>query len=261
MGLLTTIMNSNQVNLKGKEKDKINIENAPNSLSSSKINLHCRYCLQSDNENDSLISPCKCTGSMQFIHTFCLRKWLMSKCQSVGSNQIVNILPKESMICEICKQIYPWNIEINGNQFEILVKPNGYNPYMILESELDNLYFLLDFSSVSKIKAGRSSEADFQINDITISRKQFSIDYENEKFYIKDKGSKFGTLIKTNKSLIHIEKTDCLLINGNVYRFSFEKSFSILNYFGRISINSGCCGKDPYNSNDNYRNRYNTEIP
>ena len=36
----------------------------------------CKICLE-DNEdfNNPFITPCKCTGSMKFIHLQCLREW------------------------------------------------------------------------------------------------------------------------------------------------------------------------------------------
>jgi len=40
----------------------------------------CRICLGEDNEDDNpMIEPCKCAGSMSSIHIDCLRTWLNSK--------------------------------------------------------------------------------------------------------------------------------------------------------------------------------------
>lgn len=40
----------------------------------------CRICLMEDNEIDNpLFSPCKCSGSMRFIHHECLKTWFASK--------------------------------------------------------------------------------------------------------------------------------------------------------------------------------------
>lgn len=36
----------------------------------------CRFCLNGEeNAHDPLISPCKCSGSIQYIHTNCLKQW------------------------------------------------------------------------------------------------------------------------------------------------------------------------------------------
>jgi len=40
----------------------------------------CRICLDDMEEEDNpFITPCKCAGSMKFIHLKCLREWLDSK--------------------------------------------------------------------------------------------------------------------------------------------------------------------------------------
>ena len=42
----------------------------------------CRFCLESDNKED-LIVPCRCSGSMKFVHRYCLQEW---RSQDVNSN-------------------------------------------------------------------------------------------------------------------------------------------------------------------------------
>jgi E3 ubiquitin-protein ligase DOA10 len=40
----------------------------------------CRICLGEDSEPENLlISPCKCSGTMKFIHVKCLQEWLNGK--------------------------------------------------------------------------------------------------------------------------------------------------------------------------------------
>jgi len=36
----------------------------------------CRICLdESETEENPFITPCKCAGSMKFIHLICLQEW------------------------------------------------------------------------------------------------------------------------------------------------------------------------------------------
>lgn len=62
----------------------------------------CRYCLSNDNV-DSLIAPCKCIGTQQYVHTDCLKEWLNKKAQRM-------VLPFRSnqfrMSCEVCRSPY-----------------------------------------------------------------------------------------------------------------------------------------------------------
>lgn len=40
----------------------------------------CRICLSEDSDKDNpMISPCKCAGTMKFIHLECLKEWLNCK--------------------------------------------------------------------------------------------------------------------------------------------------------------------------------------
>ncbi len=56
--------------------------------------LVCRIC-QVDDERSNLIAPCKCKGSVKFVHPSCLDQWRLS------SNN-----PKNYFYCEICKEKY-----------------------------------------------------------------------------------------------------------------------------------------------------------
>lgn len=43
----------------------------------------CRICQMSSASSDNLlIEPCKCTGSLQYVHQECMKKWLQSKINS-----------------------------------------------------------------------------------------------------------------------------------------------------------------------------------
>ena len=59
-------------------------ELSENPCSNEKL---CRYCYDTENE-DQLISPCKCQGSLEFVHFHCLKDWLTisgtTSCQVCG---------------------------------------------------------------------------------------------------------------------------------------------------------------------------------
>lgn len=52
----------------------------------------CRICFDPETDEHKLISPCKCTGSMRFIHEDCLKIWLLSKDKDLTNSE-----------CDICK--------------------------------------------------------------------------------------------------------------------------------------------------------------
>nr|XP_055069741.1 E3 ubiquitin-protein ligase MARCH7 isoform X3 [Misgurnus anguillicaudatus] len=65
----------------------------------------CRICQMGEQSSSNpLIEPCKCTGSLQFVHQDCIKKWLRSKISS-GSNL------EAITTCELCKEKLHLNIE------------------------------------------------------------------------------------------------------------------------------------------------------
>jgi hypothetical protein len=50
----------------------------------------CRICLESDNQED-MVSPCACQGTMQHAHLACLKHWCAEK---------------KSLSCELCNAEY-----------------------------------------------------------------------------------------------------------------------------------------------------------
>ncbi|NWY50938.1 MARH7 ligase, partial [Chionis minor] len=65
----------------------------------------CRICQMSSATSDNLlIEPCKCTGSLQYVHQECMKKWLQSKINSGSSLEAVTT-------CELCKEKLHLNLE------------------------------------------------------------------------------------------------------------------------------------------------------
>lgn len=63
----------------------------------------CRICLNEENsEINPLINPCRCSGSMKWIHLKCLRKWLFNKVELV-EDEIIRIYAWKDLNCELCK--------------------------------------------------------------------------------------------------------------------------------------------------------------
>lgn len=43
---------------------------------------------------------------------------------------------------------------------------------------------------------GRGNDQDFKIGEITVSRKHLEITIDDDNIFVRDKGSKFGTLVQ-----------------------------------------------------------------
>ena len=55
--------------------------------------MHCRFCLETDGE--PMVAPCRCTGTVKYIHTNCRRLWV------IQGGEIIS----ERLYCSICR--YP----------------------------------------------------------------------------------------------------------------------------------------------------------
>ena len=65
----------------------------------------CKICFSEGSEENCLITPCKCTGSVKFVHMSCLKEWLTPKIkikEKVGFTYI----KWRKMLCEICRTQY-----------------------------------------------------------------------------------------------------------------------------------------------------------
>ncbi|XP_074159427.1 E3 ubiquitin-protein ligase MARCHF7 isoform X5 [Sminthopsis crassicaudata] len=65
----------------------------------------CRICqMAAASSSNLLIEPCKCTGSLQYVHQECMKKWLQAKINSGSSLESVTT-------CELCKEKLQLNLE------------------------------------------------------------------------------------------------------------------------------------------------------
>lgn len=81
-----------------RKKKEIGIEEVNESKTNESELIICRFCHQEKKDNEILIAPCRCAGTLQHIHLNCLEMWF--------NGGIGNI-----KTCEICKSDYV-NIDI-----------------------------------------------------------------------------------------------------------------------------------------------------
>ena len=62
----------------------------------------CRICLCEEEDTNPIISPCKCIGSVRYIHLLCIQEWLESK-KHKKETPFVNSYIWRGLECEICK--------------------------------------------------------------------------------------------------------------------------------------------------------------
>ncbi|KAM9366789.1 E3 ubiquitin-protein ligase MARCHF7 isoform 1-T2 [Symphorus nematophorus] len=69
----------------------------------------CRICqMGEESAANPLIQPCRCTGSLQYVHQECIKRWLRSK---IGSGTNLEAITT----CELCKE----KLRLNIDNFDI----------------------------------------------------------------------------------------------------------------------------------------------
>ena len=170
--------------------------------STNKSNKICRICyLEEDDEENPLVQPCICSGSMKYIHLKCLKHWINTRSfDKVDSNEICSIFIIKPVECELCKTKFPDYIRHNGKLFALLDFQYEYKNYLTLESltldkHKNKFLYVISLENNGKIRLGRGHDSDILLSDISVSRIHCIISTENKNVYIEDNNSKFGTLI------------------------------------------------------------------
>ena len=243
-------------------KNNLFIENEKDKESTGKI--YCRLCYQEESTIlDPLLCPCKCKGTMKYIHFSCLKKSIMQKIQ-IRNEKYFDLYFFKSYNCEICLETYPKYIKYKSYTYNLVdVDLSKYTDYvqtsiiyytennhnLNINNDKENKkqlsylgYLIFNIEENSEMKVGRNQNNEIVLKDISISRFHCILKRENNILKIKDTKSKFGTLsyVKNTKQ-IELEQPLLTLISGK-HQFIFnlkleQKMFGFLsNIFG-----NGCC--------------------
>lgn len=168
--------------------------------------LTCRICLlEGPGEDDPLIAPCQCKGSIEYVHLGCLRHWIRGRLNL--SDRPLGSYFYRPLTCELCKSIYPTYIHTNSGQERspLVEVPWTHPPFIVLEnmvrdSQQHTTRGLHVISLAEKeLKLGRGHESDVRIADVSISRTHATIRFSKGQFLLQDNSSKFGTLVAMKK--------------------------------------------------------------
>lgn len=166
----------------------------------------CRICLlEGSDEDDPLISPCKCKGSIEYVHLGCIRHWIHDrmKLPEVSGRRGYFFRP---LTCELCKTPYPTQVRtVNGEESSETMPfaqvPQLQPPFMVLESREVNHpgLHVLPFGDKA-LTLGRGHECDVRIGDVSMSRCHATISLDEGGVVLRDNSSKFGTLVRMSNS-------------------------------------------------------------
>ena len=209
------------------------------------IKKNCRICFSNEsNDSNPLLSPCKCDGSLKYIHYKCLKNWINAKINndsSISEDDLVISYDSKDIKCEICKEKFPDYIYYHNKYYNIKFYSPSFKKYLILESFRNDIYqsnffHIISLENKNVFIIGRAEEADFCIPELSISRYHCFLHIQNNEIYLEDNGSKFGSLVLLQNSNIKmIEKYKLKLqINSIYFNIKLIKPFSL---FSCCSVN------------------------
>jgi len=174
---------------------------------------------------------------MQYIHLKCLKQWLKQRVQTIQTDDSA-IITLKLLNCELCKAAYPFAIYFNDHIYELIECKLPKCSYIVFEHR-ENSLIIISFTECKEFRIGRSSESEIMLNDMSVSREQAVLFFEDNEVWIEDTGSKFGTLLLMQSPHVlqvgEVFKVQCEKI---LMEFSIEKHWTLFSIFKQNSKKS-----------------------
>ena len=245
----------NLVSINEENESKSNKDLVSNNTNTDKKKKICRICyLEEENkESNPLIKPCKCSGSMKYIHYECLLHWLKTRLiinkRSFIDNGFFDIYKQELIECELCKNLLQNYINHNNKIYSLIdylrldkdkvkekekmlpkkgKKKKEENNYLIFDDIVPGksgflCRYLVKFDQDNILRIGRGLDNQLILNDISVSRNHCIIKLdENYNLILEDCNSKFGSLILIQAEEIEILKGKTLTVQIGTNYLSFK---------------------------------------
>jgi len=189
----------------------------------------CYMCFDDcDDDDNPLITPCKCLGDTRYVHVGCLRKWHTAE----ADNEIC-FLSSVDATCSVCKSTFKSDFKLRNGKTVKLFKSSLEPPYISLlvatkhemAQRLFNTRFQLSFSTLLKpdkknstraLLLGRSSGSDMVLDYRTVSARHASLRFKNSEFIFCDAGSSNGSYLYLRRPVE--------LTNSNSVQFRLGRS-------------------------------------
>lgn len=169
--------------------------------------MTCRICYERQVTRDNpLLSPCRCDGTVKYLHLNCLKMWIKSKVTTRQTDSSITYQWK-TIECDICKLELPLTLKTKTTQVSLFQHDKPAVPYIVLEAcptdraGAKALHVIMMSNGKQTIRLGRGHDSDVRINDISVSRCHAMIRYEAGEFLIEDNDSKFGTLVSAPRQI------------------------------------------------------------
>ena len=182
------------------------------------------------NNNDPLICPCKCNGSMKFVHLTCLKNNINLKIHK-KHDKYYDMYLFQNYNCEICLATFPKYLIIKNKKINLLeIELSNYKNYALCDliqydENNDYIYHIgylvLRLENEIPIKIGRKKENNVIFNDLSISGYHCELLVQNNILYLKDLGSKYGSM-KYIRNKHDIQLGNIIELISGKYKFEFN---------------------------------------
>ena len=203
----------------------------------------CRICYgeEDDPKENPIVQPCHCSGSCKYIHLKCLKHWIMTKsCIKIDDSEYCSVFIFSETECELCKAKLPDLVVHKKKLYSLLDFSDEFKNYLILEcltldKENNKFLYVISLEKKGDIKIGRGQVCDILFSDASVSRIHCVLSVEGKSVFLKDYGSKFGTLILVQTPMINLTENLPLFIQIGRSYLNFIATDANPKFFS-------CCG-------------------
>lgn len=101
-----------------------------------KLNVECKFCLETSEDESPLVGPCSCKGTTQAVHMSCLKEFMVHKLKkdiNMENKYFKSWNLGEKFRCTVCKAKLPFIIVKDNKSYEVVEIPRPNTPYIILQ--------------------------------------------------------------------------------------------------------------------------------
>ena len=159
----------------------------------------CRICLGDEEE---LVQPCACSGSVGTVHPSCLKQWLNSKL-SIDKHRDTFSLKWRNFKCEICHEAYPDALLVHETVHELVQIPRAASKFLVLERVgSDKVLYVVPLRNKKQVVLGRGPAADVLLNDSHVALTHAVLHASKAGVFLEDCGSEFGTSLVLKQPVV-----------------------------------------------------------
>ena len=187
----------------------------------------CKICLSDQQDpGNPLVSPCKCSGTMKYIHVQCLQMCVQSQ-MNVKATDYCKSYAWKSLHCSLCGELFPYSISALGVEHSVLTIERPELPYFVIEGVSEHGsnrgMHSTSLKNCESVVLGRGHDSHIRIGDISVSRCHARIKFCNGRFVLEDNNSKFGTLVQVNCAEVALGEIIAIQSGRSLLQFKLKE--------------------------------------